>query len=115
MITFTLEETLLLLGLWLLAVQPSALPFSYAAARRHRRRGGAHPILVALGGWSVGSLLGAFTSAYFANLGINSTVVLLLLSYPPVWLLAWLLARTATGAGSTAARDNGRKSEDDDH
>ncbi|KKK05160.1 hypothetical protein [Micromonospora sp. HK10] len=113
MITFTLADWLLLLSLWLLAVQPAALPFSYAAVRRHRRLGGAHPILVAFGGWAVGSLLGAFTSAYLANLGIDSTLVLLLLSYPPVWLLAWLLARTATGAASTAARDNGPKSEDD--
>lgn len=92
MISFSLSETLLLLGIWLLAVQPAALPFTYATARRHRRRGGAHPIAASLGGWVIGCLLGAFTSALFAGLGVDSAVMLLLLSYPPVWLLAWLLA-----------------------
>jgi hypothetical protein len=96
MISFSWQESLLLLGLWLLAVQPAALPFSYAVTRRHRRRGGTHPILMALGGWVAGTLLGTFTSGFFACQGIDSTVLLLLLSYPPVWLLAWFLARNAS-------------------
>ncbi|MGW5667762.1 hypothetical protein [Micromonospora sp. NPDC003776] len=104
MLIFSLSESLLLLGIWLLAVQPAAIPVGYATVRRHRRSGGSHPILTALGGWLTGCLLGAFTSGFIVGLGVGSEVVLLLFSYPPVWLLAWLFYRTGTATGPTASR-----------
>ncbi|WP_262286139.1 hypothetical protein [Micromonospora sp. MA102] len=91
------------MGVWLLAVQPAAIPVAYVTARRHRRRGGAHPIRAALGGWVTGCLLGALAACLFANL-IGEPVAFFALSYLPLWLLAWFLHRTETTAGFTSAR-----------
>jgi hypothetical protein len=89
---------LFLLGFHLLVLQPGAIPLAYAAVHRVRRLGAARPwqILAALTGWLVGCVLGTFSLAGLAAIPHMRTApdwVAFLLSYLPLWLLAWLLRR----------------------
>ncbi|MGW5671438.1 hypothetical protein [Micromonospora sp. NPDC003776] len=90
---------LFLLGWVLLVLQPGGIALGYAVARRHRRVGGRHPVLVAIVGWFAGCLVTwlflAPVGAALDHLNVDSTWLLILLSYLPVWLLAWLIARAA--------------------
>ncbi len=83
---------LTVLGMLVLIVQPGAIPFTYAVATRHARRGGKRPALVAVGGYLTGFLLSSIFVAVFACSDFPFFVALLL-GWAPMWLFAILLLR----------------------
>ncbi|WP_203738380.1 hypothetical protein [Actinoplanes cyaneus] len=83
---------LLLLGMIVLVVQPGAIPFTYAVATRHVRRGGQRPPLVATGAYLLGCL---FTLVCVAAFFCSEFPMLwaAVLGYVPMWLFAYLILR----------------------
>jgi hypothetical protein len=81
-----------ILGLIVLVVQPGAIPFTYAVAIRHVRRGGKRPALAAVGGYLLGCLLTLVFVATFACSDFP-TLWAVLLGYVPMWLFAILILK----------------------
>ncbi|BCY12635.1 hypothetical protein [Actinoplanes sp. L3-i22] len=83
---------LTMLGMILLVVQPGAIPFTYAVATRHVRRGGTRPALVAVGAYLLGCV---FTLVCVAAFFCSEFPMLwsLVLGYVPMWLFAVLILR----------------------
>ncbi|GIF04106.1 hypothetical protein [Actinoplanes siamensis] len=91
-----------ILGMIVLAVQAGAIPFTYAAATRHVRRGGTRPALVATGAYLLGCLLTLVFVAVFACSDFPMPLAVPL-GYLPMWLFALLILK------DPEARPSGRR------
>lgn len=97
----------MLLGMMLLVVQPGAIPFTYATATRHVRRGGKRPQLFAVGAYLLGCVftLVCVTAFFCSEFPMLWAV---LLGYVPMWLLSFFILRQPDTMSRPEARPVGR-------